>query len=55
MIQKGSLEGERQSDAFGHLDLPFNAINRKPIIASDKEQKENPRSRSAKLRIAERT
>ena len=33
----------------------MNLINRKPITASPKELEDNPRSRSAKLRVAERT
>ncbi|MFT4982002.1 MAG: 16S rRNA (cytosine1402-N4)-methyltransferase, partial [Bacteroidia bacterium] len=34
--------------------VPFNAVTRKPIIATDEELARNPRSRSAKLRIAEK-
>jgi 16S rRNA (cytosine1402-N4)-methyltransferase len=36
-------------------DSPFTIITKKPITASDKELKQNPRSRSAKLRVAEKT
>ncbi|MBR9861771.1 16S rRNA (cytosine(1402)-N(4))-methyltransferase RsmH [bacterium] len=55
MIQSGSVDGERRTDAYGNPNLPFKAINRKPITASEAELERNPRSRSAKLRIAVRT
>ncbi len=55
MISKGKFEGEAEKDLFGNLlENPFKAINKKPLEASEEEVKRNPRSRSAKLRIAER-
>lgn len=55
IIAKGMFEGEVEKDVFGNTkDNPFKAINRKPIEASEEEIKRNPRSRSAKLRIAEK-
>jgi 16S rRNA (cytosine1402-N4)-methyltransferase len=55
-IAKGKFEGEIEKDLYGHplTHSPFKAINKKPIEAKDLELKENPRSRSAKLRIAEK-
>ena len=50
-IKKGNLEGELQKDFFGNPLKPFTEINRKPIVPDEKEQSENTRSRSAKLRI----
>lgn len=53
-INKGNFEGEAEKDFYGNEIKPFRAISRKAIIPDEKEQEENPRSRSAKLRIAER-
>ncbi|HQV99936.1 MAG TPA: 16S rRNA (cytosine(1402)-N(4))-methyltransferase, partial [Bacteroidia bacterium] len=55
IIAKGQFEGEVEKDVFGNQkNNPFKAINRKPIEATEEEVKRNPRSRSAKLRIAEK-
>ena len=54
LIKKGNIEGELEKDFFGNQQLPFRALNSKPITASEKELAENSRSRSAVLRIAER-
>jgi 16S rRNA (cytosine1402-N4)-methyltransferase len=54
-IAKGKFEGDVEKDMFGNAqDVAFGAVNKKPIIASEDEINENPRSRSAKLRVAER-
>jgi 16S rRNA (cytosine1402-N4)-methyltransferase len=53
-INKGKVFGEVEKDFFGNEIKPFEAVNRKPIEASEEEIKENNRARSAKLRIAER-
>lgn len=55
-IAKGKFEGEIEKDVFGNsvLPIPFKAVVRKPILPTEAEQKINTRSRSAKLRIAER-
>jgi 16S rRNA (cytosine1402-N4)-methyltransferase len=52
-MKSGKLSGEIQKDFFGNTSTPFEIISRKAIVPTDEEQKENPRSRSAKLRIAE--
>tara|TARA_Y100001954_G_C15806097_1_gene602733 strand:+ start:399 stop:1295 length:897 start_codon:yes stop_codon:yes gene_type:complete len=54
LIKKGKFEGEIEKDFFGNTQLPLHAINRKPILPSIKEIKQNSRARSAKLRIAEK-
>ncbi|MEM9856793.1 MAG: 16S rRNA (cytosine(1402)-N(4))-methyltransferase RsmH [Bacteroidota bacterium] len=53
-IASGNVEGKVEKDFYGNVLKPLQAVNRKPIIASDKEIKENNRARSAKLRIAEK-
>ena len=53
-INKGKVFGEVEKDFFGNQLKPYQAINRKPITASEEELKRNNRARSAKLRIAER-
>ena len=53
-MRSGKLSGEVEKDFFGHAQTPFKIISRKAITADDEEVTRNPRSRSAKLRIAER-
>jgi 16S rRNA (cytosine1402-N4)-methyltransferase len=53
-INTGKMSGEVEKDFFGNKIKPFEAVNRKPIEASEEEIKENSRARSAKLRIGER-
>lgn len=53
-IQKGKFFGSVEKDFFGNEIKPFKAINRKPIEANQQELTTNSRSRSAKLRVAER-
>ena len=54
IMKTGNIEGKQQQDFFGRVQTPYNLIVNKPIVPSAEEQEENPRSRSAKLRIAER-
>ncbi|MCD8319008.1 MAG: 16S rRNA (cytosine(1402)-N(4))-methyltransferase, partial [Paraprevotella sp.] len=54
LIKTGNVEGNRKVDFFGNADCPFEAVNRKVIGPDEEEQRINPRSRSAKLRIAEK-
>jgi len=55
IINKGSVAGELQKDFYGNvIGVPLKAMNKKPIEASEIEVKSNTRSRSAKLRIAEK-
>ena len=54
IMKTGSTEGDETKDFFGNTSSPFKLITRKPIIPDANEQAMNPRSRSAKLRVAER-
>ena len=54
-IKSGNLEGRIEKDFFGNMLKPLKGVSRKPITVSEEELKINPRSRSAKLRIAEKT
>ena len=54
IMKTGSTEGDETKDFFGNTSSPFKLITRKPIIPDADEQAMNPRSRSAKLRVAER-
>ena len=49
-----NAEGKTTQDFFGRVETPFRLVNNKVIVPSDEEQQVNPRSRSAKLRIAEK-
>ena len=53
-IAKGKFFGEVEKDLYGNEIKPLDAVNRKPIVPSEQELLENSRSRSAKLRIAEK-
>lgn len=53
-IRAGRINGKVQQDFYGRRLTPWRAINNKVILPSQQEQEENPRSRSAKLRIAEK-
>lgn len=54
LIKTGNVEGRVEKDFFGNTNAPLKMVNNKVIIASEEEQTRNPRSRSAKLRIAEK-
>lgn len=54
IMKTGNIEGKAEKDFFGNIQTPYKLINSKVIVPSDEEQQKNPRSRSAKLRIAER-
>lgn len=53
-MKAGNFEGVQEKDFFGNVNSPFRAITRKPVVPEGEEIVSNPRSRSAKLRIAER-
>lgn len=53
-MKAGNFEGKVDKDFYGNVTSPFKLVNRKIIIPGEKELKENNRSRSAKLRIAEK-
>jgi 16S rRNA (cytosine1402-N4)-methyltransferase len=53
-MNKGKVFGEVEKDFYGNEIKPFETVTRKPMEASEKEIGDNPRARSAKLRIAEK-
>jgi len=55
VMRAGNAEGKIQQDFFGRVTSPLHLINNKVIVPSAEEQEANPRSRSAKLRIAEKS
>lgn len=54
VIRSGHVDGHIEQDFFGRIIAPLKAVNNKIITASEEELENNPRSRSAKLRIATR-
>ena len=54
MMKAGNAEGRVEQDFFGRIQAPLRAVGNKVITPSDEEIERNPRSRSAKLRIAEK-
>ena len=54
IMRSGKFEGEVEKDFFGNQLTPFKQITRKPIVPTEEELGLNTRSRSAKLRVAEK-
>ncbi|MBR5784920.1 MAG: 16S rRNA (cytosine(1402)-N(4))-methyltransferase RsmH [Bacteroidales bacterium] len=54
LVKSGNIEGNIEKDFYGNVITNLTAITRKPITPSEQELQENNRSRSAKLRIAEK-
>ena len=54
IMKTGNVEGKVKQDFYGRIESPLHLVNNKVIVPTDSEQNENPRSRSAKLRIAEK-
>ena len=55
VMRSGNVEGKVEQDFFGKIVSPLHIINNRVIVPSEEELQSNPRSRSAKLRIAEKT
>ena len=53
-IRSGNTDGKIEKDFFGRSTTPWNIVTRKAVVPSDREIAENPRSRSAKMRAAEK-
>lgn len=53
-MRSGNFEGQVEKDFYGNIISPFKMINRKVIVPNVQELKANNRSRSAKLRVAEK-
>ena len=54
VMRSGNAEGRISQDFYGRIESPFRLVNNKVITPDAEEQERNPRSRSAKLRIAEK-
>ena len=50
-LRTGNVAGDKETDFYGNVIADFEQVNRKVIVPSDKEIEQNPRARSAKLRI----
>ncbi|MDR1259345.1 MAG: 16S rRNA (cytosine(1402)-N(4))-methyltransferase RsmH [Tannerellaceae bacterium] len=53
-MKTGNYKGEAEHDFYGNIHTPFRLINSKVIVPREEEVEKNPRSRSAKLRVAEK-
>lgn len=53
-IKAGNFEGKAEKDFYGNMHTPWEAVSRKAIVPTSEEVERNPRSRSAKLRVAEK-
>lgn len=54
LMKTGDVEGKTDKDFYGRVNTPYALVNNKVIVPSEEEIERNPRSRSAKLRIAEK-
>jgi 16S rRNA (cytosine1402-N4)-methyltransferase len=54
LMKTGNVAGEMEKDFYGNIYRPFKLVSKKAIIPDDAEIRENPRARSAKMRIGER-
>jgi len=53
-LREGQFEGMAQKDLFGHAHTPFRTVGTRFVTPDEEELSQNSRSRSAKLRVAER-
>jgi 16S rRNA (cytosine1402-N4)-methyltransferase len=53
-MRSGRIDGKTEQDFYGHYHLPLEVITRKVIVPDEQEIRQNPRARSAKLRIAQK-
>ena len=55
LMKTGNISGKMEQDFYGRIQTPLKVVNNKVIVPTEGEVERNPRSRSAKLRIAEKT
>jgi 16S rRNA (cytosine1402-N4)-methyltransferase len=53
-IRCGNVSGKMEKDIFGRATAPLEAVNKKVALPAETEIQQNPRARSAKLRIAQK-
>jgi 16S rRNA (cytosine1402-N4)-methyltransferase len=53
-IRSGNVDGTMDKDIYGNCPTPFVAVNKKVITPTEQETSDNPRVRSAKMRVAEK-
>ena len=53
-FKTGNVEGIQEKDDYGNIYRPLKLVHKKAILPGDEELRSNPRSRSAKLRVAEK-
>ena len=53
-MKTGNIEGRVEKDFYGRSEAPMKLINARPVVPTEEEVERNPRSRSAKLRVAEK-
>ncbi|MDE5799396.1 MAG: 16S rRNA (cytosine(1402)-N(4))-methyltransferase RsmH [Paramuribaculum sp.] len=53
-MRTGNIDGERRTDFFGRCEAPMRLLTSRPVVPDEQEILSNPRSRSAKLRVAEK-
>lgn len=51
-MRTGNFEGRVETDIYGRTSAPLKPLSGKPVVADEQEVERNPRSRSAKLRVA---
>ena len=54
LIKKGNIEGDLKKDFYGNPFLKYKQISKKVIVPTEQEIANNPRARSARLRVAEK-
>jgi 16S rRNA (cytosine1402-N4)-methyltransferase len=54
-MRTGNVEGRQEKDFYGRVNSPLHVVTGKVIVPDAEEVERNPRSRSAKLRVAELT
>ena len=54
VMKSGNVDGKVEKDFYGNVASPYRLVNRQVVVPDEQEQNDNPRSRSAKLRVAER-